>query len=314
MFDLRRDRKIFVAGHNGMVGSAVVRRLSALGFENLVTRSRNELDLTEQSAVRDFFESERPEVVVLAAARVGGIKANNEHPAEFIRDNLAIQTNVIHYAWLSGVEKLCFLGSSCIYPRECPQPIKEDALLTGPLEPTNEAYAVAKIAGCEMARHYSRQYGMRTISAMPCNLYGKNDDFNLETCHVLSALVKRYVDAADDGKDEVVLWGAGSAFREFLEVDDLAAAVVFLLEHHDDPRVINVGSGKEISVKDLAAKVAAAAKFAGKTSWDTSKPDGTPRKIMDSSRIRAMGWTPEISLDNGIQRLIDEYRERKSGA
>ncbi len=313
MFDLKKEQKIFVAGHNGMVGSAILRHLSALGFDNTLTRSRSELDLTEQAAVRDFFESEKPDVVILAAAKVGGIKANNERPAEFIRDNLAIQTNVIHYAWLAGAKKLCFLGSSCIYPRDCPQPIKEEYLMTGPLEPTNEAYAVAKIAGCEMARHYSRQYGMNTISVMPCNLYGKNDDFDLATCHVLSALVKRYADAADAGENEVVLWGTGSALREFLDVDDLAAAVVFLLERHNDPGVINVGSGKEISIKDLAAKVAAAAGFAGKTSWDASKPDGTPRKIMDSSRIHAMGWKPEISLDDGIRRLIAEYRSRNGG-
>lgn len=307
-FELRKDHRIYVAGHRGMVGSAILRLLTERGFKNLITRTRAELDLLDSHAVADFFASERPEVVVLAAAKVGGINANSLYPTDFLYENLAIQNHVIHSAWVNGVEKLCFLGSSCIYPREAPQPIKEDFLLTGPLEPTNEGYAIAKIAGYKLAYYHTTQYGMNTISLMPCNLYGRNDNFNLETCHVLSALTKRFVDAVESGAPSVTVWGTGSAKREFLNVDDLADATLFLLENHNDPEFVNVGSGKDISIKELAEMIADASGFTGNILWDRSKPDGMPRKLMDNSKISATGWKPRISLEQGVAMIIEDYK------
>lgn len=303
--------KIFVAGHRGMVGAGVVRILQERGFNNLILRTRQELDLTNASAVEKFFNDERPDVVILAAARVGGIHANSHHPAEFIYENLAIQTNVIHQSYLKGVKKFCFLGSSCIYPRECPQPMKEEYLLTGPLEPTNEGYAIAKIAGLKMVEFYNRQYGFPGVSVMPCNLYGTNDNFDPLASHVLSALVRKFVDAAGEGKGEVVLWGSGRARREFMHVDDAAAAIIFAVEHYQDPVFLNIGWGEEVTIKELAEMVAAAAGFKGTIGWDTSKPDGMPRKCMDVSRMKKLGFSPRITLREGVAQTVAEYRELK---
>lgn len=311
VFEIRPEYKIFVAGHNGMVGSAVVRQLKGRGFSTLVLRSRVELDLMDTEAVKEFFSREKPDVVIDAAARVGGIKANNEHKAEFLYENLVIQNNIIHQAYVHGVRKFCFLGSSCIFPRECPQPMKEEYLLTGALEPTNEGYALAKIAGLKMVEYYNRQYGFPGISLMPCNLYGTNDCFDLERSHVLSALVKKTVDAVDEGRDAVPLWGTGSALREFLHVDDAAAAIVYMMEHYDSPEFINVGSGKEVTIRSLAELIAQKAGFRGRLAWDTSKPDGMARKCMDVSRMKALGFTPRISLAEGVERTIAEYRALK---
>jgi len=307
---LNSTDKIYVAGHRGMVGSALVRHLQARGFHNLVVRTRKEMDLCSQDQVKAFFDQEKPDVVIDAAARVGGIKANNEHKAEFLYENLIMQTNLIHQAYLSGVRRLCFLGSSCIYPRECPQPMKEDHFLTGPLEPTNEGYAVAKIAGMKMVEYYRRQYGLKWISVMPCNLYGTNDCFDLDRSHVVSALVKKFADAADEGRDAVEVWGTGSARREFLHVDDAADGIVFALEHYDGDQFINLGSGEDVTIKELADLVIEKAGFRGSVHWDNSKPDGMPRKCMDISRIKALGWRPKISLAEGITRTVKEYRSR----
>jgi len=309
---MEKGSKIYVAGHRGMVGSAILRELQAQGYENFLLRTHAELDLTCQADVAAFFEREKPEYVFLAAARVGGIKANSEFIADFLYENLMIECNVIRSAYLNGVKKLCFLGSSCIYPRECPQPIKESSLLTGPLEPTNEGYAIAKIAGFKLCEYYSRQYGMRTISLMPCNLYGRNDDFDLNSCHVLSALVRRFSDAVDKGIGEISLWGTGKPKREFMNVEDTAAAAVFLMLNHEDAGFINVGTGEDISIADLAAKIATAAGFKGKISWDSSKPDGMMRKCMDVSRLKSLGFKPKVSLDQGIASLIAEYRSLKA--
>lgn len=309
---LNSTDKIYVAGHRGMVGSALVRHLQARGFHNLVVRTRKEMDLCSQDQVKAFFDQEKPDVVIDAAARVGGIKANNEHKAEFLYENLIMQTNLIHQAYLSGVRRLCFLGSSCIYPRECPQPMKEESLLTGPLEPTNEGYAVAKIAGMKMVEYYRRQYGLKWISVMPCNLYGTNDCFDLDRSHVVSALVKKFADAADEGRDAVEVWGTGSARREFLHVDDAADGIVFALEHYDGDQFINLGSGEDVTIKELADLVIEKAGFRGSVHWDNSKPDGMPRKCMDISRIKALGWRPKISLAEGIARTVKEYRKESN--
>jgi len=305
---MEQTDKIYVAGHQGMVGSAVLRLLTERGYRNLVLKTRQELDLCDQRSVSAFFQQERPDVVILAAARVGGIKANMEHLAEFLYENVMIQTNVIHQSFIHKVGKLCFLGSSCIYPRECPQPIKEDYLLTGPLEPTNEGYAVAKIAGMKMVEFYRRQYGVSWISVMPCNLYGTNDCFDLEKSHVISALIKKFVDAAAAGKDQVEVWGTGKARREFLHVDDAADGILFALDHYDGDSTINLGSGKDVPIKELVNIVQEKSGFAGKVVWDTDKPDGMPRKCMDVSRIAALGWQPKISLEEGIARTVEEYR------
>lgn len=294
------DARIYVAGHRGLVGSAIVRRLQADGVDNLLLRTHSELDLTSQAQVEQFFASERPEYVFLAAARVGGILANSTYPAEFIHDNLAIQNNVIHNAWKHGAKKLLFLGSSCIYPRDCPQPIKEEYLLTGPLEPTNEWYAIAKIAGLKMCQAYRRQYGFDAIAGMPTNLYGPGDNYDLQNSHVLPALIRRFHEARERGDGTVTLWGSGTPQREFLHVDDLADAAVFLMRHYSDEQVINVGVGEDLSIRDLATVVANIVGFDGEILTDPSKPDGTPRKLLDVSRLSDLGWRAHISLRAGI--------------
>ena len=308
---MNKSDRIYVAGHNGMVGSAIVRLLRKCGFDNLILRSSKELDLRDSLAVEKFFEAETPDVVILAAARVGGIQANINHPADFLYENLTIQNNVIHQSYLSRVEKICFLGSSCIYPRKCPQPMKEEYLLTGPLEPTNEGYALAKIAGIKMIEFYRKQYGFCGISVMPCNLYGTNDSFDPLHSHVLSALVKKLVDAVDNKAQSVTMWGTGTAKREFMHVDDAAEAILFLMEYYDSPQLINIGWGEDISIKELALLIAQKAGFVGKLIWDTTKPDGMLRKCMDVSRIKTLGCAPKITLEKGIQKTIEEYRELK---
>lgn len=298
---MEREAKIYVAGHRGMVGSAIVRRLQSEGYRRLVVRTSRELDLRDGAAVRMFFDAERPDYVFLAAAKVGGILANQTAPAEFIYDDLAIQTNVLHESYRHEVRKLLFLGSSCIYPRDCPQPIKEEYLLTGPLEPTNAPYAVAKIAGIVMCQSYNRQYGTKFICAMPTNLYGPGDNFDLKAAHVLPALIRKCQDAKSAGKREVVVWGTGNPKREFLHVDDQADASVFLMRHYGATEPINVGVGEDISIRDLAALIARVAGFDGAIVWDPTKPDGTPRKLLDVSRLRAMGWKAQIGLREGIE-------------
>ncbi|XP_027175150.1 putative GDP-L-fucose synthase 2 [Coffea eugenioides] len=300
-----KSDKIYVAGHRGLVGSAVVRKLQALGFTNLLLRTHAELDLTVQSAVDAFFAAEKPRYVILSAAKVGGIHANNTYPADFITINLQIQTNIITSSFSHGVKKLLFLGSSCIYPKFAPQPIPESALLTGPLEPTNEWYAVAKIAGIKMCQAYRLQHKFNAISAMPTNLYGPNDNFHPENSHVLPALLRRFHEAKVRGDERVVVWGSGTPLREFLHVDDLADAVVFLLENYSGLEHVNVGSGKEVSIKELAELVREVVGFEGELVWDKSKPDGTPRKLMDNSKIESLGWQPKISLKDG---LADTYK------
>ena len=308
---MHTDAKIFVAGHRGMVGSAIVRALQGAGYTNLLLRSRSELDLCNQSAVEAFFSQQRPEYVFLAAARVGGIIANSTYKGEFIHDNLMIQTNVIHSSWNAGVTRLLFLGSTCIYPKFAPQPMKEEYLLTGPLEPTNDAYAIAKIAGICQCRSYNQQYGTSYLSAMPNNLYGPNDNFDLEKSHVLPAMIRKFHEAKLRGDTAVTIWGSGTPLREFLQVDDLAAACVFLM-NLDDPRynellndplapaLINVGSGQEISIHDLALLVQDVVGFTGAIVFDADKPDGTPRKLADSSRIHGLGWRHSVELRDGI--------------
>ena len=299
-----RGRRVFVAGHRGMVGSACVRRLEREG-SILLTAGREVLDLTRQAAVEAWMEQARPEVVVVAAAKVGGILANASYPADFLHENLMIEANLIHAAHRVGVAKLLFLGSSCIYPREAPQPIPEDALLTGPLEPTNEWYAIAKIAGIKLCQAYRRQHGCDFISAMPCNLYGPNDYFHPERSHVIPALIRRFHEAARRGDAEVVCWGTGRPRREFLHVDDLADACVFLLRRYSDAAHVNVGTGSDISIADLAATVARVTGFSGRIAWDTAKPDGTMLKRMDTARLAALGWTPRIGFEQG---LAETYR------
>ena len=293
--------KIFVAGHLGLVGGGVMRALQAQGFKNLIVRGRRELDLTEQSAVRRFFDEERPDAVVMAAARVGGIHANNAQPATFIRDNLLIQDNVIDSAYRSGVGKFVFLGSSCVYPKLAPQPIKEEYLLTGSLEPTNEWYAVAKIAGLKMCQAYRREFGFNAISLMPTNLYGPGDNFDLVNSHVLPALIRRFHDAKSRNDASVVVWGTGTPRREFLHVDDLADAVVFMLRTYDDERIVNIGWGEDVTIRELAEMVMSVTGFRGSLVFDSSKPDGTPRKLLDVSRLNDLGWRPRILLKEGIE-------------
>ena len=307
MTRITRENTVFVAGHRGLVGSAIERKLREKGYETLLTKTRSELDLTDQSRVRDFFESEKPEAVVLAAARVGGIGANSAYPAEFIYTNLAIEVNVIHQAWLSGVKKLLFLGSSCIYPKLAPQPIREGSLLSGFLEPTNEAYAIAKIAGLKMCEYYSTQYGASFISVMPTNLYGPNDNFDPESSHVLPAMIRKFDDAVRNGDDTVVLWGSGAPKREFLHVDDLAGACVYLLEGYSGTAFLNIGSGKEVTIRKLAGIVKKITGFRGEIVWDSAKPDGTPRKLLDISRITDLGWKPAIDLESGIESTYRWY-------
>lgn len=299
--------RIFVAGHLGLVGSAIVRHLRETGCRNLLLRTRAELDLRDQLAVSRFFAEHRPQFVFLAAAKVGGIMANAARPAEFLYENLAIQTNVIHSAWQYGARKLLFLGSSCIYPKLAPQPIKEESLLTGPLEPTNEAYAIAKIAGLKLAAAYRAQYGFPAISLMPSNLYGPGDNFDLETSHVLPALIRRFHEAKISGAPEVTLWGTGTPRREFLHVDDLASAACFLMDTYDGPEALNVGTGEDLTIAELADLVARVTGYAGRIRFDPSRPDGTHRKLLDVSRIRAMGWKARIPIKEGVASVYEWY-------
>jgi GDP-L-fucose synthase len=304
-----RSEKIYVAGHRGLVGSALVRLLRARGIENVIARSRAELDLRNEKAVSDFLATEQPQVVLLAAAKVGGIKANADAPAEFLLENLQIQNNVIHAAHEAGVRKLIFLGSSCIYPKFAPQPIPESALLSGPLESTNEAYAIAKIAGIKLCQAFTREYGANFISAMPTNLYGPGDDFHLETSHVLAALLRKAHESKMCGARSMMVWGTGEPRREFLHVDDLAEAILFLMEHYDSPEIINIGSGEDITVRALARMICEIIGFDGELEWDRTKPDGTPRKLLDVSRITELGWKPRIPLREGIARTYEWFLE-----
>jgi GDP-L-fucose synthase len=313
-----RGARVYVAGHSGLAGSAITRRLQHLGFLNLLLKTHSEVDLTNQAAVRTFFEAERPDYVILAAAKVGGIQANNTLPATFIQANLEIQTNVIHAAWQCNVKRLLFLGSSCIYPRDCPQPIREDYFLSGPLEPTNSAYAVAKIAGVEMCRSYNRQYGTRFLAAMPTNMYGPGDNFDLESSHVLPALLRKTLEATLRGEDEVIVWGTGTPRREFLHSDDLADActsLLFLPDREFDAFIarhyyplINIGYGDDMTIRELAELIGAQVGFKGRLRFDASRPDGTMRKLLDSSRMRGLGWQPRISLADGIASIAGLLR------
>lgn len=314
MAEMTPDSKIFVAGHRGLVGSAIVRRLQLAGFTQVLTRSRSELDLTDKQAVRGFFETQRPDYVFLAAAKVGGILANDSFPADFIRDNLEIQTNVIDSAWRASVKKLVFLGSSCIYPKFAAQPITEDALLTGTLEPTNEWYAIAKIAGIKTCEAYRKQHGFNAISLMPTNLYGPGDNFDLKSSHVLPALIRKFHEAKQRGDAEVVVWGTGTPRREFLHVDDLADACLHLFSSYEGAAVVNVGVGDDVSIAELAALVSAVVGFEGRIVYDTSKPDGTPRKLLDVSRLQALGWKAKIGLADGIASTYRWFLEQRSGA
>ena len=307
ILSMQKSEKIFVAGHRGMVGSALIRGLETAGFNKLLKRDRSELDLGDSEAVTKFFCNEKPEVVIFAAAKVGGIKANNEQPVEFLLENLRVQNNVIAAAHESGVRKLLFLGSSCIYPKLAPQPIPESALLSGPLEPTNEAYAIAKIAGVKLCQAFSREYGANFISAMPTNLYGPNDNFDLETSHVLAALLRKAYEAKKSSARELVVWGTGTPRREFLHVDDCASACLFLLEKYDSPEIINVGCGEDISIHELAELICDVVGFDGELSWDKTKPDGTPRKLLDLSKLRGLGWTPTIPLRDGIAQTYEWF-------
>jgi GDP-L-fucose synthase len=301
---MNKESKIFVAGHRGMVGSAIVRRLQAEGFTQILTRNRSDLDLLDRLAVRRFFEIERPEFVFDAAARVGGIIANSEKPVEFLIENLTIQNNVIQAAADFGAAKLLFLGSSCIYPKLAPQPISEDSLLTGPLEPTNDAYALAKIAGIKLCQSYAKQYGKNFISAMPTNLYGPNDNFDLRSSHVLPALIRKVHEAKTSGARTVAVWGTGTPRREFLHVDDLADACLFLLNNYDSPEIVNIGCGEDFTIRELVETVCETLGFDGELVFDTSKPDGTPRKLLNIEKLRSLGWSPRIPLREGI---LDAY-------
>ena len=309
---MEKQDKIYVAGHRGMVGSAIVRLLESRGFGNLLLAGRDELDLKDSLAVAEFFKSQRPDIVILAAARVGGIQENLDFPAEFLYENLVIQNNVIHQSYLHEVKKFCFLGSSCIYPRLCPQPMKEEYLLSGPLEPTNEGYALAKIVGLKMVEFYHRQYGFDGVSIMPCNLYGTGDNFDPDHSHVLSALVKKFVDAVDSQAESVTVWGSGKARREFMHVADAAEAILFVMDHSELTGLVNIGVGSEVTIKELAFMIAEKTGYKGKIDWNASRPDGMPRKCMDVSQIRKLGFKSKISLEQGVQKTIEEYRELKS--
>ncbi len=308
--EIARNARVYVAGHRGLAGSAIWRELKKAGFSNLISRTHAELDLLDSVAVRRFFEAERPEYVFVAAAKVGGILANSSLPAQFLYENLQIQNNLIHSAYEHGTKKLLFLGSSCIYPKLAPQPLKEEYLLTGPLEPTNEWYAIAKIAGIKMCQAYRLQYGCDFISAMPTNLYGTNDNYDLQSSHVLPALIRKFHEAKVSRAAQVVCWGTGRPLREFLHADDLGAACLFLMENYSAENFINVGSGSEVTIKELAHLVQEVVGFEGDITWDTTKPDGTPRKLMDSSRIFNLGWQPKIPLEAGIRLAYDEYLKR----
>lgn len=304
---LEKNAKIYIAGHRGMVGSAIYRKLQKEGFTNLIYRSSAELDLRNQQAVATFFEEEKPEYVFLAAAKVGGIVANNTYRADFLYENLAIQNNIIHQAYLNGVKKLMFLGSSCIYPKLAPQPLKEEYLLTGSLEETNEPYAIAKIAGIKMCDAYRAQYGCNFISVMPTNLYGYNDNYHPQNSHVLPALIRRFDEAKKANAKEVVIWGSGSPMREFLFADDLADACFFLMQTYDKPNLINIGTGQDLTIKDLALTIKDVVGFKGDLTFDSSKPDGTPRKLMDVSKLHALGWKHKVSLKEGLELAYQDY-------
>ena len=306
------DAKIFVAGHRGMVGSAIVRELQRQGYNNIVTRTHAELDLTRQEAVEAFFAAEKPEYVFLAAAKVGGIAANNAAPADFMYMNMTLEMNVIHAAWKNGVKKLEFLGSSCIYPRLAPQPMKEDSLLTSALEPTNEAYALAKISGLKYCEYLNRQYGTDYISVMPTNLYGPNDNYHPEHSHVLPAMIRRFHEAKEQGLPEVVCWGDGSALREFLYVDDLAELCVFLMNHYSGNETVNAGTGKELTIRELAETVAEVVGYKGVIRWDASRPNGTPRKLLDVSKATRLGWTYKTELKDGIRMAYEDFKQSLS--
>ena len=305
---INKDAKIYIAGHNGLVGSALVRLLKEEGYSNLVIKNRSELDLTSYSQVEKFFTDEKPEYVFLAAAKVGGILANDKYPADFIKDNLLIETNIIDNSYKTGAKKLLFLGSSCIYPKLSPQPIKEEYLMTGALEPTNEAYAVAKIAGITMCQSYNKQYSTNYISVMPTNLYGQNDNFDLESSHVLPAMIRKFDDAKKSNLSEVVLWGSGSPKREFLNVDDLARACLFLMNNYDNSEIINIGTGEDISILELANLVKDCVGYEGQIVWDTTKPDGTPRKLLDVSKLHSLDWKHNIGLADGIKSTYEWYK------
>lgn len=309
---LEKNAKIYVAGHRGMVGSAIYRKLIKEGFTNLIIRTSAELDLRNQQAVTDFFESEKPEYVFLAAAKVGGIIANNTYRADFLYENLCIQNNVIHQSYKTGVKKLMFLGSSCIYPKLAPQPLKEDYLLTGLLEETNEPYAIAKIAGIKMADAYRSQYGCDFISVMPTNLYGYNDNYHPQNSHVLPALIRKFHEAKVNGTPEVIIWGSGSPMREFLFADDLANACYFLMQEYDEPGFVNVGTGKDLTIKDLALLIKRIVGFDGELTFDSSKPDGTPRKLMDVSKLHSLGWKHKIELEEGIKLAYQDFLAKHS--
>ena len=303
--------RIYVAGHQGLVGSALVRRLKRAGFHDLILRTRSELDLCSQAEVRSFFEAERPEFVFLAAAKVGGIHANSAFPADFIYENLIVEANVIHESWRNGVKKLLFLGSSCIYPKLAPQPMREDALLTSALEPTNEPYAIAKIAGIKLCQAYNRQYGTDFISVMPTNLYGPGDNFGLENSHVLPAMIRRMHDARVSGASSVTLWGTGTPRREFLYVDDLADACLFLMERYDGPDIVNIGTGEDLTIRELAERVRGAVGYGGDLAWDAARPDGTPRKLLDVSFLHGLGWRHTVELDEGLRRTYAAFLSGK---
>lgn len=308
---MHSESRIFVAGHRGLVGSAIVRRLRAAGFNNLLLTDRHTLDLTRQSDVENYFSEQHPEYVFDAAAKVGGIHANDAYPAEFMRDNLAIQTNLIEAAYRHGTRKFLFLGSSCVYPRMAPQPMNEDCLLTGPLEVTNQWYAVAKIAGLKMCQAYRRQYGFNAISLMPTNLYGPGDNFHPLNSHVLPALLRKFHEAKMAGEKSVGVWGSGRPRREFLHVDDMADACVFLMQHYDDEQLINIGWGEDVSIAELAALIGRVVGFSGELHFDATKPDGTPRKLLDTTRLKALGWKPRIALEEGIRTTYEWYRSKK---
>jgi GDP-L-fucose synthase len=308
---LEKNAKIYVAGHRGLVGSAIVRLLNEQGFTNLIVRTHAELDLADQSGVKRFFESEKPDYVFLAAAKVGGIHANNTYPAEFIYQNLAVQNNVIHFSYQNGVKKLCFLGSSCIYPKLAPQPMKEEYLLDGKLEPTNEPYAIAKIAGIEMAKSYNRQYGTNYISVMPTNLYGPNDNFNLQNSHVLPALIRKFVEAKQKNSPSVVLWGSGKPRREFLYVDDMADACIYLMKNYDGKEIVNIGTGEDVTILEVANLIKEIVGYKGVLEFDSTKPDGTPRKLLDVTKINSLGWKAKYSLQDGLRNAIEWYLANK---
>jgi GDP-L-fucose synthase len=307
---MKRDSRIYVAGHRGLVGSAIWRQLHAEGFTNLLGRSRAELDLLDKEAVQKFYQQSQPEFVFVAAAKVGGILANDQEPASFLYENLEIQNNLIHGAAEAGVNKLLFLGSSCIYPKLAPQPIKEESLLTGPLEPTNQWYAIAKIAGIHLCQAYRRQHGCNFISAMPTNMYGPNDNYDLQSSHVLPAFVRKFHEAKIKALDTVTCWGSGTPRREFLYADDLARACLFLMQHYSEEQFINVGYGRDVTIRELAETVASIVGFKGKIQWDASKPDGTPRKLMDSSRLFALGWKPNVELATGIRLAYEDFQKQ----